>query len=227
MVKIEMHCHSAPASRCAKVPCEQAAQILCDHGYDALVLTNHYTYYDNQPHPCDELFDRILRDYETMRQCAGRLGLKVFFGAELRFYHASEDYLLYGLTAQELYDLGPCYQLDLASFYARKPAHALLVQAHPFRPPLKPADPRFLDGVEIHNGCMRHMNNNDKAFAFAKTNGLLMTSGSDFHQCYDGGLGGMAFESMPEDERALAQMLRDGKGVCLGGPRCADPYHPL
>jgi len=226
MVKIEMHCHSAPASRCAKVDCATAAKMLRDNGYDGVVLTNHYTYYDNTPQSHVPVFERIMHDYELMCEEGAKNDLKVFFGAELRFFHRPEDFLLYGVTPKELNDLGAYYQMDQKSFYAIKPAHALLVQAHPYRPMLRPADPAYLDGVEIHNGVLRHMNNNDKALAFAKQHGLLMTAGSDLHQIYDGGLGGMLFETMPSDEHELAQMIRDGRATCYGGKRCKDPYNP-
>ena len=56
----------------------------------------------------------------------------------------------------------------------------LVYQAHPFRPGIRRCNPEYLDGVEIYNG-KTDRDSNEKAEAWAKQNGKLMVSGSDFH----------------------------------------------
>ena len=210
MIKIETHCHTSPASNCAKVNVRDTLTTLKEHGYDGVCITNHYTYYDCIPRSNRMIFERVLADYEEARNIAPEIGIKVFFGAELRFYENANDYLLYGLTPRELFDLGSVYELDPERFYKIKPKHAVFYQAHPFRINMFRADPRFLDGVEVYNGHPGHESSNELALKWAKENNKLMISGSDFHQTVAAGAAGIYVEKMPENERELAHMLKTG-----------------
>ena len=59
--KVEAHAHTAQVSLCAKMPAEQMVHQVKDAGYDAVIVTDHYTpefFPDNQrtfsssPTPC-------------------------------------------------------------------------------------------------------------------------------------------------------------------------------
>lgn len=215
MFLIELHAHSYPASGCATATPEEQLAYLRDLGYHGVVLTNHDCEPRVDPH---NSLDSLLHDYREMKEKAPAYGIRVYFGAELRFYGSWNDYLVYGLTAEEYEALGDTHTMTPAEFYRYKPAHALFIQAHPFRPSLTRADRDFLDGIEIANGNPRHMghNRNDVAYRWAKeyreNTGLpfVYTSGSDMHQPGDAGHGGALFSRMPENERDLAEMLRRG-----------------
>ena len=56
----------------------------------------------------------------------------------------------------------------------------ILIQAHPFREPIRPQDPKYLDGVEI-NFHPKHDDEREKVISFADENGLIVTCGSDHH----------------------------------------------
>ena len=206
MIKIEMHCHSAPASRCGKIGVDVIVPELKRCGYDAVVLTNHYFNVDTRSP--EEIFGQMVCDYEDMKCLGDEIGLKVFFGTELRFAGSSNDYLLYGMTPNELRDMGPIYELDPERFLAQKPEHVLIYQAHPFRKNMTRTPAEFLDGIEIYNGHPGHESQNDLALARAREFGMLVMSGSDTH--FEEGIarGGVYLPSMPKNERELAQMLR-------------------
>ncbi|MDD4493426.1 MAG: PHP-associated domain-containing protein, partial [Eubacteriales bacterium] len=91
----------------------------------------------------------------------------------------------------------------------------LIYQAHPFRLGMKRAHPKFLDGVEVDNGNPRHNSKNELALEFARQNGLLMSSGSDFHRLEDIGTGGIILPEIPEDSRELVEMMRNSSNIRL------------
>ncbi|MGI5898903.1 MAG: PHP domain-containing protein [Christensenellales bacterium] len=206
MIKIETHCHSKPASRCSKIKVAALVDGLKAKGYAAAVLTNHY-YGDDLRSP-QKIFDEMLFDYQQMADLGNEAGLRVFFGVELRFVGSNNDYLLYGMTPDELKDMGPVYDLGLEGFHKEKPPHVLIYQAHPFRDRMTRAEPSLLDGVEVHNGHPGHDSRNELALAWAKETGRLMISGSDTHFEAGMGTGGVRLAMMPRSERELAAMLR-------------------
>jgi len=83
------------------------------------------------------------------------------------------------------------------------------VQAHPFREKCIPVDVKYLDGVEVMNMHPRHDSQNHLAWEMAKQDErLILLCGSDCHQLPDIGAGGILSETLPEDEKALADLLR-------------------
>ena len=215
VIKLEPHCHTWPGSSCAGVTVDEALRAMKKHDYDAIVLTNHYTYYDDLIRPCDEIYEKLVDDYTRMKHLANDFGMHVFFGVEVRFYFSRNDYLIYGITPDELYDMGQIYAMTLEEFYTIKPNHVLIYQAHPFRSYLKRANPNHLDGVEVFNGHPQHQNNNDLALEWANKYNLLKISGSDFHDKGGAVHGGMLLKNLPQNERELVQELKKSETKCI------------
>jgi len=59
--------------------------------------------------------------------------------------------------------------------------------------------------MEVHNGNPRHDSGNDRAYNYAKSNGLMMSSGSDSHQTGDVGRGGII---LPGDIDSMDELIR-------------------
>lgn len=69
--------------------------------------------------------------------------------------------------------------------YARKNG-VTVIQAHPYSDgATTPTDVAYIDAIEAYNANPRHENYTEKAFAFARENGLPITAGSDSHRYED------------------------------------------
>ena len=145
-------------------------------------------------------------------------GLKVYPGLELRLSDSPNDYLLYGVTEEFLLEYPRLYEKSLAEIRELCDRNdMLLVQAHPYREGLTRANPQILHGVEVHNGNPRHNSHNDLALRFAEENGLLMTSGSDYHNPEDCNRGGMLLPVLPQDGMEIAAMIKSKKAALFYG----------
>lgn len=124
--------------------------------------------------------------------------------------------LVYGFDEAFLKGNKELYKLDLGTFKRLSEDNGLLVfQAHPFRFWVTPANPAFLDGVEVYNGNPRHDSRNHLAQVFAEENNLLEISGSDFHQKGDIERGGIILSDAPSTSRELSELMVNGKVIKL------------
>ena len=206
-MKIEMHAHTAEVSPCACVNARDMIMSCKDHGYDAVVITDHFNSYILQSFSGNnrQKVKRYLKGYETAKEAEEKVGIKVLFGIEVCLPGGREDFLVYGVTPDFLFDYPKLYTLSQKQlFEAVHAADALVYQAHPCRSYCRPKDPFLMDGVEVLNGNYLHggaapgsENNNEKALRFAERYPhLLRVSGSDVHNFEDVGIGGIV---IPED----------------------------
>ena len=86
----------------------------------------------------------------------------------------------------------------------------LVVQAHPYRRNITRAPIKYLDGIEVHNGCVRHNSRNEKAMARADKYGVIKTSGSDYHQVEDVAHGGIVTTTEIKSNTELLRILKSG-----------------
>lgn len=219
-MKIDMHTHCRPVSLCAHHQPEQLPQIFLNKGVDAVVLTNHY-----YPAHCDKLSDDLkeqARIYvETYYRCKAegeKIGLKVFFGAEIKLMNEPNkpEFLLYGLSEEDFIASYPMYnatQKELFDFCNGK--NIVMVQSHPYRTEqgYAPADMRFVHGIEVYNPHLLFDARFEDALKLAHENGKLKTSGSDFHVETQAGLAGMIVPDDIEDQFMLRDHLKTGKCV--------------
>ncbi|MBE6804378.1 MAG: PHP domain-containing protein [Ruminococcaceae bacterium] len=210
----EMHLHTKDTSNCANVKASVAVEEYIKAGYDGIVVTDHlspstYMKYGRELLPWKKKVDFFLRGYKAAKKAAnGRI--PVLLGMELR-YRTSEgdnDYLVYGITEDFLYNTPELLNLNSKKFYELTQKNGFLVfQAHPFRVGMKVTNPKFLDGIEIFNGNPRHNSSNDIAEMWAKKYGLMVTSGSDYHEIEDLGTGGIYFNKDIKDNKTLVEEL--------------------
>ena len=213
MFKTELHCHSKDISQCARVDRQEIIDTFVNKGYSTLVLTNHLSSY-TMDHFCKDdwckFIDIFYEGYESLKKDAeGKLN--ILFGAELRFNGSNNDYLVYGLTKEFLYEHPDIFDLHAEKFHnLAKENNMLFIQAHPFRNWMMVIDPRMLDGVEVFNGHFGHDSRNDIANMWAEKFNLIKTSGTDFHYITSPANGGIFTENEITDMSQLIEVLKNG-----------------
>lgn len=216
MYKLETHLHTVYSSRCGHLDAETLVAAYLKKGYHGIVVTDHFNRYNcdwrgadySRPDHAVKLFQE---SYRRLTEAAAPRGMKIYKGAELRFDGSDNDYLLIGYPDWLLHDADRVFKDGLGAFSLRcRQTDALLIQAHPYRGNCFPADPQYLDGVEVLNRNDDWDNQNHKALEFARRNNLIQTSGSDCHTPYQVGHGGILCDTLPEDDTALIALLRSG-----------------
>ena len=209
-----MHFHTKNTSNCANVKAKDAVEEYIKAGYNGIVVTDHlspstYMKYGRELLPWKKKVDFFLRGYkEALKTADGRI--PVLLGMELRFRtsEGDNDYLVYGINEEFLYNTPELLNLNSKKFYELCQKNGFLVfQAHPFRVGMKVTNPKYLDGIEIFNGNPRHNSSNDIAEMWAKKYDLMVTSGSDYHEYEDLGTGGIWFNKEIKDNKTLIEEL--------------------
>lgn len=206
-VLLEVHAHTKESSRCGWLPAREVISALHAAGYGAAVITDHYLHGERTDAASREQF---LEGYRQAREAGEALRMVVLPGIEIRFKDKIEDYLVYGMEAQEILDLPDdvCEQ-GLRAFHSLSQQKGWLVyQAHPFRPKMLPANPSDIDGIEIFNGNPRHDSQNRLAAAFATRHTLRTIAGTDVHRKGDVGAVGLLVPREALTPRGFADWLR-------------------
>lgn len=219
LLKYETHAHTAPVSPCAHLSAEEMIRQVKSAGYDAVVVTDHYTpeYFagceegDNYVRRLHEYFS----GYRAAKAEGERIGIHVLPALEMRNIYGKEDYLIYGVDEQQLAEMGClCFKTLEETLRLVHKCGGILLQAHPFRGYLRCMPAEMMDGVEVVNANPRHDSHNDRALAFGRENGLIRTAGTDVHQDGDAGLAGI-FAPFAPDIHAFCQMLQAGGHKCF------------
>ncbi len=217
--RFDTHVHTSETSLCGRVDAVTLTRLYKQSGYQGIVITDHYygEYFETMSTDSwKEKTDVFLEGYRNALAEGNKIGLNVLLGMEIRFNENSNDYLVYGMDENFLYDNPKLYEHTLQSFKEFIRGRALLLyQAHPFRICVEPADPAFLDGVEVYNGNPRHDSQNHRALEYAKKNRLKMLSSSDFHQMDDLARGGIILPEVPRTSAELAALLNENKVMKL------------
>ncbi len=203
MKKLETHFHTSPVSVCSRLTAEDAAEKYAACGFNAVMLTNHYSrsYIERNGVSEKEWLDAYIAAYREMLAEGAKRGLEVFLGAEVTLFapycqymrdrYSAEflaqnyaDYILIGVTEEFLADSPMLCDLDLKELRAVCHDNGVLaVQAHPFRTEQNHSlkDVSLLDGLEI-NGCVGFSTSCEKeVLSVAAENGLIVTCGGDTH----------------------------------------------
>ena len=211
----DTHLHTRQASPCGKVDAKEVAKYYMESEYDGIVVTDHFGKITFEKYPETTWEDRVthyLSGYKMICEEAKGSKLTVLLGIELRFDDHPNDYLVYGITEEYLYQNEKFYSMTLPQFYEIAQGHGWMVyQAHPYRDHITPASPEFLDGIEVYNAHPRHDSRNHKALAYADKYGLRHLSGSDGHQPPDYCRGGIYLPSCPKDSMELAMLMRENR----------------
>ena len=217
-MKIDMHVHCLPVSKCARLDAEELPRIFLSKGVEAFVLTNHC-----YPRHCDPLSDDLqeqarifINVYHRCKEKGVQLGVKVIFGVEIKLINEphTPEFLLYGLSEEDFiasYPLYNCTQKELFEFCNEK--NVVMVQAHPFRSVqgYEPADMRYLHGIEVFNPHLGGGVDYEASIQLAEENNKIKTSGSDFHDRSDIGIAGLIVPDSIEDQFMLRDYLQNYK----------------
>ena len=186
MFKTELHVHTSPVSRCAKAPAEDTARHFEKMGYDTIVITNHMSpTLLGEKLPCDQndwkaVADYFLSDYRIAKQTAKNMNVLV--GMELRVKENNNDYLVYGIDEQFIYDMGNVLDKKIKDIIPMiHEVGGIILQAHPFRDRMTITNPALLDGIEVINFTAGHNSRNDIASLWAKKYDMLGICGQDYH----------------------------------------------
>lgn len=225
-MKIELHCHTCESSPCANSSANEAVSLYMQQHYDVLVITNHYNSWVLEQSGLSTgiaYTNYFLEGYRQAHSYAlkKKLPLKILLGAEVSLHSLPNDYLLFGMEETFFYQYPELMSLSLEELSKLcHEQHILLYQAHPFRAYCEAVHAELLDGIEVFNGNPRHQSHNEKALAWAKKENKLMSSGSDYHQAEDVGIGGIITTSAVNNQKELCLALKEKtlqriEGSCL------------
>ena len=215
--KTELHAHTAETSNCGKVPAAELVETYIREGYSTVVITDHlstHTYfkYDYKSMSWDEKIDVFMLGYNAALKAAkGRIN--VLLGMEICFdsTDSRNDYLVFGITEEFLRKNRELIDESIKSFSEIARKNGLLVfQAHPFRVGMTLTDAKYLDGIEVYNGSVRHDSNNEIAEIWADKYGLRKSSGSDYHRVLDEARGGIITDTEIKTNDDLLRVLESG-----------------
>lgn len=215
----DTHVHTSETSPCGKIDGAMVSRLYKNAGYHGIVITDHY--YDGYFNSLkirnwEDKVEYFLQGYRNAYKEGQKIGLNVLLGIEIRFTENFNDYLVYGIDEEFLVENPMLYKLGLREFKKLiKGTDALIYQAHPYRLLISPANPQYLDGVEVFNGNPRHNSRNHRALKFANENNLKMISGSDFHQNQDLAIGGIILPENPETSIEFSGLLNDNRIIEL------------
>lgn len=208
---LETHAHTAEVSTCARLNSDVLVDYYLNEGYQAIIITDHFRsdFFERNKHlDYKSAIDAYLKGYRNARAYAADK-LKVFLGIEISLDNDPNDYLVFGLEEDFLYENKDIQKLKIKEFSkVIRQNELLLLQAHPFRRGMRIVNPSLLDGIEVYNGNSSHNSSNAIAKAWAERFDLIGTSGSDFHYFFQMKPGGMFFEKELKTNAELVEALR-------------------
>ena len=208
--KTELHAHTNPGSNCGKLPADFDARLYAKLGCHTLTITNHMDpdKYKRFPNPRD-LAEFYLSDYYKAKEAAKGTDLEIALGVEIRFLDTINDYLVYGISPEDIEEIATYLPRGIEEFYKGfKNDKNVIIHAHPFRNSMEPTPLGFVDGIESLN---LHPSPNSRvgiATRFARENDLLVTVGSDFHDPDRMAMGLMRTKSHLRDSFDVAEALK-------------------
>ena len=209
----ELHTHTYEVSYCSNISAKELVEKHIEKGYTGIVVTDHYTkdYFSSLGNlSLKEQVDEYLRGYRLAKKTAGD-DLIVLLGMEIRFPENMNDYLVFGVDEDFLYDNLELYNLGYVKFKKLCDEKGyILIQAHPFRAGMVRANTKYLHGIEVHNGHPWHDSRNELALEFANDNNVeIHTYGSDVHNLEHIGTGSVITEFNIQNSNDLLTVLKN------------------
>ena len=206
--KTELHAHTSPASGCSDIPPAELVRIYKENGYDSVVITNHFTS-NIKGKSIKEKIDWYLDDYYKCLEAGKEQGLNVILGAEVRLDENINDYLVYGINPDDLFDIYNMLSYGIDRFYREyKNDKNVIIQAHPMRDKITFVKPESLDGIEAFNLHPNHNSRVGLAAKFARENDMIAICGSDFHHYGQECLCGILTKKPLTDSFDVANILK-------------------
>ena len=177
----ELHAHTFPVSPCSEFSPEELVARYAKRGVNAIVITNHLT--SRQiTESLEESAELYLRDYYEAVKAGEALGVTVVLGAEIRFHENNNDYLVYGISPEDILTMAKLVPDGIENFYrVFKNDKNVILQAHPFRAGAVRAPLGSVDGVEAYNLHPGHNSSVGRAALYAREHDLIVSGGTDFH----------------------------------------------
>lgn len=208
--KTELHAHTKPVSGCSDIETKEMVNIYKENGYDSLVITNHFPVV-MPGETVEEKVKWYLNDYYQCYREGQRVGLDVILGAELRFTENSNDYLVFGISPEELTTIYALLPYGIDRFYREfKNEKNVIIQAHPFRDGMERVNPASIDGMEIINLHPYFNARIGVATKYAQENNMIVTCGSDFHHHGHECMCGILTNKPMRNSFDIAEVLKSG-----------------
>ena len=186
--RYETHMHTCQASACGVSTGAEQARFYKDLGYRGIFVTDHFFGGNcaiDRSLPWKERVELFCSGYEDALREGQRIGLDVFFAWEQNY--DGDEYLIYGPDKAWLLahpEIEHCTRREQLELVHR--AGGAVVQAHPFRDrnyiKYILLAPKYADAIELVN-TTNHPYNDACAARYAKELDLLVTAGSDNHNC--------------------------------------------
>ncbi len=214
--KYDLHVHTSPVSTCADFSPAEAAERYACMGFDGFVLTNHFTPLGLEKHSSGKDYaEYFLNDYYETKIAGKKLGVDIILGMEIRFPENCNDYLVYGISEDDVYTCSEYLKSDYKTFYREfKSDKNIIIQAHPFRNNITLCDLDYVDGVEVFNLHPGHNSRLGIAAKLVKENpGLIITGGTDFHHEGHQGMCAMCTSKKIKSSIDLAALINSGNYI--------------
>jgi hypothetical protein len=190
---IDLHVHTDRYSTCGRSSPEAMIERAAEIGLDALVFTEHNLHWPG---------------HELAALQARYPGVRLYTGTELTSADG-DDFLVYGLTNRDVVGAG----MEAAEILrtARRQGAAVIL-AHPYR--YRDAVPQEIhtqpvDAIEIMSSNI-YKYSHLRAVTLAGALGAVATAASDGHHVDMLGLYALEVDRLPEDERALVDLIKSG-----------------
>lgn len=216
--KTELHVHTSPASNCSDIEPQKLVEIYKENGYDSIVLTNHFIF-EFMDRTQEENIEVFLKDYYECLEAGKRVGLNVILGAEIRFTENNNDYLIFGISPEDMADIYNMLPYGIDRFYKEYKNHKnVIIQAHPYRNGMESVNRESIDGVEAFNVHPHHNSRVGTAAKYAFENDMIVTCGNDFHHYGHECLCGILTKKPLKDSYDVAKVLKKRKyKMTIGG----------
>ena len=223
--KTELHAHTSPVSACSEISPEDVIKKYAECGYHSVVISNHFDSGMKWRSGDKDPVDFYLSGYREACAAGEKYNINVILGCEIRFDENCNDYLLFGIDADDLKIAYTYLEKGIKEFskFFRTQQRAL-VQAHPFRDGMADCAPEFLDGIEAFNMHPHHNSRISVAAKYAEQNNFIVTGGTDFHHDGHQGLCALLTKTEIKDSFQLAQVLRSRDYLFQIGNSIVIPY---
>ncbi len=223
--KTELHAHTSPSSYCSEISPEEAVKNYAELGYTSLVISNHF----NSGMPLygdkEKSILSYIDDYKRAVNCAKEYGINVILGCEIKFDDLLNDYLLFGIDEDLLYNAYDYFDKGVEEFskwFRRE--DRLLIQAHPFRNGMTQVSPELLDGIETFNFHPNHNSRCSVAAKYAKEHNMIVTCGTDFHHPGHQGQIALLTKTPLTNSMEVAKVLKSRDYLFMTGESIILPY---
>lgn len=197
-MKIDLHVHAKERSLCSKSWEEEHIESAIRFGLGGLVFTDH---------------NKIVPHAHLMELNMKYKPFKIYSGIEITIKDKGEDVLVIGLNDRLLEEKEWSYE-ELYSYV--KGNGGFIVLAHPYRYKTFvniDIEHYVPDAIEMHSTNIGK-DDEEKIRNLAKKLNTKLVNNSDGHDAEHVGIYCNEFNDMPEDDKALVQLLKEGKYQC-------------